>query len=108
MQVISREELREKMDRNGNVAIVEVLGSAQYEQGHLPGALNVPLGDQFDEVIQQAVADKDREVVVYCASKDCSASPKAARRMDGLGYTHVYDYEDGKADWSEAGLPLSR
>jgi rhodanese-related sulfurtransferase len=106
MQVISREELRGKLDNNASVALIEVLGPDQYEQGHLPGAMNVPIGDQFDEAIQQAVPDKDQEVVVYCASQECQASPKAARRMDGLGYQHVHDYEAGKADWKTAGLSL--
>jgi rhodanese-related sulfurtransferase len=106
MQVISREELRGKLDNNASVALIEVLGPDQYEQGHLPGAMNVPIGDQFDEAIQQAVPDKDQEVVVYCASQECQASPKAARRMDELGYQHVRDYEAGKADWKTAGLSL--
>jgi rhodanese-related sulfurtransferase len=29
-----------------------------------------------------------------------------AARLVQLGYKHVYDYEDGKADWVEAGFPL--
>ncbi len=27
------------------------------------------------------------------------------RRLEALGYEHVYDYEEGKQDWIEAGLP---
>lgn len=108
MQTISREQLRRELDRNSNLILVEVLDSQQYEKGHLPSALNVPLGESFDEAIQQAVPDKSSDVVVYCANEHCSASPQAARRMDELGYQHVYDYEDGKADWQEAGLPMAR
>ncbi len=37
--------------------------------------------------------------------EDCDASPKAAERMEQLGYERVYDYEGGKVDWQEAGLP---
>jgi rhodanese-related sulfurtransferase len=106
MQTISREELRGKMDENRHVAIIEVLSPDQYEQGHLPGAMNIPFGEGFDEAMQQAIPDKNAEVVVYCANKQCQASPKAARRLDELGYEHVYDYEDGKAGWKEADLPL--
>jgi hypothetical protein len=43
---------------------------------------------------------------VYCYDTDCDASPKAARRMEDLGYQTVYDYEAGKVDWKEAGLPV--
>ncbi len=33
-------------------------------------------------------------------------SPRAAWRLDALGFGEVYDYEPGKADWAAAGLPL--
>jgi len=33
-------------------------------------------------------------------------SPRAAWRLDALGFTEVYDYAPGKADWAAAGLPL--
>jgi rhodanese-related sulfurtransferase len=47
-------------------------------------------------------------VIVYCHDEDCDASPKAARRMDALGYQRVYDYEAGKVDWKQAGLPVEQ
>src|SRR5437867_2372570 len=33
-------------------------------------------------------------------------SPRAAARLESLGFTRVYDYVAGKADWGSAGLPL--
>ena len=33
-------------------------------------------------------------------------SPRAASRLEELGFAQVYDYEDGKADWAAFGLPL--
>jgi 3-mercaptopyruvate sulfurtransferase SseA len=33
-------------------------------------------------------------------------SPRAACRLEALGFTRVYDYVDGIADWKAAGLPL--
>lgn len=33
-------------------------------------------------------------------------SPRAASRLESLGFREVYDYTDGKADWSAAGLPM--
>ena len=38
----------------------------------------------------------------------CTASPKAAQKMDELGYQQVYDYEAGKMDRKEAGLPVEQ
>lgn len=108
MKTMTREELKQRMDRADDVTVVEVLAKEQYERAHLPHALNVPLDENFERHIQQMVPDKSRSVVVYCANKDCPASTKAAGRMEELGYDQVYDYEEGKADWKEAGLPLER
>lgn len=44
--------------------------------------------------------------MVYCYDADCTASPKAAERIEALGYRSVYDYEAGKMDWKQAGLPV--
>ena len=49
---------------------------------------------------------KSRTVIVYCLNAECDASPKAVRRMEKLGYKNVFDYEAGKVDWKEAGLPV--
>ena len=107
MKSITRDALNERLANDG-FALVEVLSTDQYHEFHLPGAINVPLDDHFDERIQEAVPDKDRMVVVYCHNSECQASSKAARRMDELGYQQVFDYEAGKVDWREAGLPTEK
>lgn len=104
MQTITRDQLNRKIDEGA--LVVEVLSPDNYEEFHIPDAINVPLGDTFETQIQQAVPDKSRDVVVYCYNTECDASPKAAKRMEELGYKHVYDYEAGKMDWKEAGLPV--
>jgi len=107
MRTISREELNDRIG-DGSMPVVEVLPEKYFRKFHLPGAINVPLGDSFDEAIQREVPDKSSPVVVYCVDDDCEASPKAARRMEELGYEQVFDYEGGKMDWKEAGLPVER
>ena len=52
--------------------------------------------------------DKAAEIVVYCANGPCRNSGLAARRLAEIGYTNVHDYDAGKADWIEAGLPVER
>ncbi len=107
MKSISREVLNERLANDG-VTLVEVLAPEYYRKFHLPGALNVPLDENFDERIQEAVPDKDQTVVVYCYDADCQASTKAGQRMEALGYRQVLDYEAGKVDWQEAGLPTEK
>lgn len=105
MIAIDREQLKQMMDQNA-VTVVEVLDRPQFDKFHLPGAINVPLSGDFETEIQKAVPSKTEPVAVYCYDDDCNASPKAARKMEELGYQRVYDYEAGKVDWKEAGLPV--
>lgn len=104
-KTISRDALREKLQGGGPV-LIEVLGAPLYRKFHLPGAINIPLGDDFRSRVQETVPDKSQEVVVYCADAECDASPKAARQMEEMGYRHVLDYAAGKQDWKDAGLPV--
>lgn len=106
MKTISRDELKRRMDEGRVEAVVEVLDPPYYRKFHLPEAINVPLGDDFEQEIQKAVPDKSAPVVVYCQDEQCDASPKAAERMEAIGYSDVLDYEAGKVDWRDAGLPV--
>lgn len=101
---ISRDELVARLERDDEVTLVEALGPRYYEDAHLPGAINLP-HDQVDELAPSLLPDRDAHIVVYCANTACQNSAVAARRLTQLGYTNVFDYEDGKQDWIEAGLP---
>jgi len=101
---ISRDEMKAKLDRGQGIVVVEALGPAYFEEAHLPGALNLP-HDQVDELAPRLIPDKDTEVVVYCSNLACQNSVIASRRLVQLGYRNVFEYEGGKQDWIEAGLP---
>jgi len=101
---ITREELKAKVDRGEDLVVVETLGPRYYEDAHLPGAINIPY-TEVEELAPAMLPDRSVEIVVYCSNKACQNSPQAARRLTTLGYENVYDYEEGKQDWIEAGLP---
>lgn len=100
---INREELLARLEQD-EVTLVEALGPMYYEDVHLPGAINLP-HEQVDELAPSLLPDREAQIVVYCANTACQNSTIAARRLRQLGYTRVFDYEDGKQDWIEAGLP---
>ena len=106
MKTISRQQARELVDNRDDLTVVEVLGEDQFNRFHLPGAHNVPLGDSFAENIRKVAPEPGAPVLLYCRDAECDASPKAAKTMEQMGYTRVFDYEAGKADWKEAGLPI--
>ena len=64
MKTISREELKEKIDRGDDFVLLEVLSEHSYRREHLPGAIRY--GD-FDP-ISDLLPDKNTEVVAYCSN----------------------------------------
>jgi rhodanese-related sulfurtransferase len=103
VRTIDRDEVRAWID-SGEAVVLEALPSMQYAAVHLPGARNMP-HDQVDGLAPRVVPDKDTAIIVYCSNAACQNSPQAARRLVALGYRRVFDYEAGKQDWIEAGLP---
>ena len=66
MKTISREDLREKIDRGDDFVLLEALSEASYERAHLPGAIRF----QDIDSIPDLLPDKTTEVVAYCSNFD--------------------------------------
>lgn len=64
---ISREDLREKLERGDKFTLVETLAATAYHHAHLPGAINLP-PDRVAELAPELLPDKSAEIVVYCAN----------------------------------------
>ena len=108
MQTIARDVLKQWMDEDRDFTLVEALPRERFEQGHLPGAVNVPVDDaQFEGLVNELLPDREEPVVIYCASLECPASLNEARKLEAMGYRQVYDYEAGKEDWEKAGYELA-
>lgn len=101
MQSISREELEIMNDSSEkDFVLINVLPQDAFNKSHIRTSINIPHDDpQFEETVAKVAGNKDRNVVVYCASFDCDASPKAAGKLDRAGFSKVYDYEGGTKDW---------
>ncbi|HEX2044948.1 MAG TPA: molybdopterin-synthase adenylyltransferase MoeB [Gaiellaceae bacterium] len=84
-------------------AVVDVREREEWDEGHLPGAVHVPRG-HLESKIEAAVPDRDRTVVVYCASGNRSAF--AAKTLAELGYENVVSLTGGFTDWKRNGLPF--
>ncbi len=67
MNTISRNELKQKIDRKENFKLVETLPKAAYDHEHLPGAINLP-PDQVSALAAKILPDKNADIIVYCGS----------------------------------------
>jgi len=75
--------------------IIDVRSAGEYEMGHIPGAVNVPV----DEVQTTAAAwDKDARYVVYCATGSRSAA--AVATMQSLGFKNIDHFAQGIQAWT--------
>lgn len=81
--------------------LVDVREVDEFEQGRLPGSINIPLSEfqlRVDEI------DMDKPVVLVCARGNRSA--RAGDFMIGQGYENLYNLVDGTMGWMMRGLPL--
>lgn len=88
-QKISQEEARERMEA-GDVIVLDVREQEEYDSGHIPGAVLLPLGAIDGESAAEVIPEKDAAVLVYCRSG--SRSKRAAKALAELGYTGVYEF----------------
>jgi formate-dependent nitrite reductase membrane component NrfD/rhodanese-related sulfurtransferase len=94
IQTIGRAEF-EELRRHGAVTIIDVRPLAEYDAGHIPGAIPTPPGE-LDARIEELPAD--REIVAYCRGPYCVYADQAVRALRSRGRT-AYRLEDGYPEW---------
>jgi rhodanese-related sulfurtransferase len=67
VKTITRDELKQKIDRKDDFLLIETLPAAAYQHKHLPGAVNFP-PDRIAEFASKLLPDQRADIVVYCAS----------------------------------------
>lgn len=71
----------------GGARLVDVRSAAEFSSGHIPGAVNVPVGELGAKLKQ--LGAKDKPVIVYCASGTRSAMARSV--LKGMGFTQVFN-----------------
>jgi molybdopterin/thiamine biosynthesis adenylyltransferase/rhodanese-related sulfurtransferase len=93
---------REAAARSDEPAFLDVRERDEWEEGHIPGAVWIPRGN-LEGRVEQALPDRDRPIVVYCAGGSRSAF--ATQTLEQLGYTSVVNLAGGFTDWKRNGFP---
>lgn len=91
---ISQEEAV-KMMETGDCLILDVRTEEEYNDGHIPNAICLPVETIGSEAPAQ-LPDKDQIILIYCRTG--VRAERAAKALADLGYTNVYDF-GGIADW---------
>lgn len=86
---ISQQEAKTMMDTQ-DVMILDVREQEEYDSGHIPGAVLLPVGTISEETAAAVIPEKDSVVLVYCRSGNRSKTASAA--LAELGYTGIYEF----------------
>ena len=86
---ISQEEAKEMMDTQ-EVIILDVREQDEYDGGHIPGAVLLPVGTIAEDTAAAVIPEKDSTILVYCRSGNRSKTASAT--LAELGYTEVYEF----------------
>ena len=98
---------------SGDAVLIDVREPAEFDTGHLPGAINIPRGVlefQVDahpavaNATDPALAHRERPLVLYCRTGGRAAL--AADNLQKLGFADVRSIAGGIEAWREAGLPV--
>lgn len=100
-QSLTPAEAYQLMTDNRGLVVIDV--SPLWADGHLPGAVNYPIGDgSLDEAIP--MLDTQADYLVYCHSD--SATILGAQKLIDAGFKNVYRLIGNYTGWVEAGYEI--
>jgi rhodanese-related sulfurtransferase len=102
VDVVGREELAARLDR-GEVLLLDVRPAAEYESGHIKGAISMPVTELRRHL---SALPPGADVVAYCRGPYCVYSAEAVRELTALGF-RARRLIDGYPEWKRAGLPVA-
>lgn len=91
------------LENNENVIIVDVRAAEDYREGHVPGAVNIPI-EQWD---RPRGLSKDTQNILYCYSGVCHLAAKAAVHFADMGYP-VMEMDGGFRAWKEYEMDIEK
>lgn len=101
LEMVDRPTLR-RLAQDGQVSVLDVRPTAEYDAGHIPGAISIPLED-----LEQRLSDvpRDQPVVAYCRGPYCVLAVQAVELLRRHGFA-ARRLRDGFPEWREEGLPV--
>jgi len=106
---VNADDVIKLVQTTSDLVIVDNRTIADYEAGHIEGAVQLVDTDITDEaVLARLLKSKDAPVLFYCNGVKCGRAAAASAKAVSWGYTKVYYYALGLTEWKERGLPLVR
>ncbi len=93
---ISPTEAKEKIEKGKNVLILDVRTEREFLDGHIKGAVNIPV-DELEKRLDELKRYKNFEIIVYCRSG--ARSKRASEILVKNGFKRVYNLSGGIIQW---------
>jgi rhodanese-related sulfurtransferase len=84
-----------------NLVILDVRTVSEYEEGHIEGAINIPVQELEDRI--EEISKKDK-LLVYCRTGNRSS--QAINILESSGFTKIFHMYNGITGWKNAGYPI--
>lgn len=88
------------------VPFIDVRAPLNYDNGHIPKAINLSLVTGLSRESLARVAGKEDEIAFYSQGKHGRYSAYASAKAIAWGYTHIYFFAGGFSEWDDEGNPL--
>src|SRR5687768_5146730 len=92
MNLISREELKQKLDRGDKFKLVNALGEWAFNAKHIPGSINISKIEDAKKRLNPS-----DEIIMYCSNPSCIASVIGYQLLTNMSYKNVRRYTDRKS-----------
>ena len=101
MNLISCQQLKEKIDRHEVFKLVNALEEDKFRAMHIPGSICVCRKEDIPKRLSP-----DDEIVVYCTDISCNRSIIIYQQLNELGYKKIFRFAEGLRGWGDAGYKL--
>ncbi len=88
------------------ILFVDARDPEEYEDGHIAGAVNLPLFRMNEYSSQITSMDKTEPLVVYCEGSDCDMSIRLGNELFSKGFRKVFVFFGGWEEWKKADYPV--
>ncbi len=103
IKTIDVHELKNRMDLNNNLCLIDVRELEEWQEVRIPGAIHIPKND-ISIRIESQVDNKSLPIYVHC--RGGVRSLYAAQCLLDLGYKEVYSIDGGIMEWAMFGYPV--
>jgi rhodanese-related sulfurtransferase len=98
---VSVAEAKALIEGKPDVVILDVRTPSEFEDGHLEGAINIPVDDLAERLDELS---EDDELLIYCRTGNRSA--RAVGILEDNGFTKIFHMDEGITGWLDAGYPV--